>query len=594
MKKKVMLIGIIIVLILLATLGASVALYNGVRIGSKESSISVGDLTFKYTEVTGIGNGINLEDPEAISDEEGKQLNTWFDFKIDANLVNSDMIYEVSVEPTSETTINLDGIKIYLTEVVDDEEVDINSNYNGLGKVKVITDYDNGVIYQERILKNTKNYEKNFRVRIWISEDVDIYTDGYMGTIGAFKINVNAKSDISMVDASIPVPEITGGTGTTWTTDLQTISLIEQVPVIGGIKEYEYYVTNDSSDIPNDLTLATANTSNLYQVSRIGKNYIYYRTVSSSGAKSLWSNPQIVYYDNTEYIITYNLNNGIQGQNPITSYNVETLTFSLPIPTREGYTFVGWYEDSMFNGEFVTQVNPGTRGDKTYYAKWIANTYEIKFNANGGTGTMTNQSLSYDESENLVPNLFTRSGYAFKGWSTSADGSVIYTNNQSVSNLTTLQGEVIELYAVWEISNLVLYDNGDQKSNVTGGWDFSYFEGGSATINYSFSPTLYMNGTGVANYVAWGTMAMKNNVDVSPYNKFVVTVNDLYISNPNSGACSSSISLTCADVSLSLTGTGTFTGDISAKTGVNKCSMTILGNCYGTARVSVSKIELIK
>ena len=299
MKKKVMLIGIIIILILLATFGASVALFNGVRIGSKESSISVGDLTFKYTEVTGIGNGINLEDPEAISDEEGKQLNTWFDFKIDANLVNSDMIYEVSVEPTSETTINLDGIKIYLTEVVDDEEVDINSNYNGLGKVKVITDYDNGVIYQERILKNTKNYEKNFRVRIWISEDVDIYTDGYMGTKGVFKINVNAKSDISMVDASIPVPEITGGTGETWVAEPQTISIVKTVPVIGGIKNYEYYVTDDEIDIPNDLTIATGITNNTYTDSIDGITYVYYRAIFNDNSKSDWSSSQIVRIDNS-------------------------------------------------------------------------------------------------------------------------------------------------------------------------------------------------------------------------------------------------------------------------------------------------------
>ena len=365
MKKKLILIGTIIALILIVTFGASVALFSSAIQGEKLTSITVGDLKFKYTEVTGIGNGISLEDADAISDANGKGLTQYFDFKIDANLVNSDMIYDISVEPTSDTTINLDGVKIYLSRLDNGVEKDIYTNYNGLGKVKVVSDYDNGIIYQERILKNTKDYEKNFRVRIWISEDVDIYTDGYMGTKGAFKINVNARSDISMIDAGIPVPELTGGTGTTWTTDLQTIS-VTNIPVLSNTT-YEYVITHLPSDIPNDLTIATGTTENEYVVSDIGMNYIYYRTVGANNQKSAWSLPEIVYYDNNTYTITYNLNGGTQGENPVISYNVETPTFILPEPTQVGYEFAGWYDNPEFTGSPVTQLNPGTRGNKTYY-----------------------------------------------------------------------------------------------------------------------------------------------------------------------------------------------------------------------------------
>ena len=369
MKKKLILIGTIIVLILIVTFGASVALLSRAFQGEKLTSITVGDLTFKYTEITGIGNGININDAEPISDQDGKVLDQYFDFKINANLVGSDMIYEVSIEPTADTTINLDGVKVYITTVENNVEKDIQSNYDGLGKVKTISDYTNRIIYQERILKNTKNYEKNFRVRIWIDEDTDIYTDEYMGTRGAFRINVNARSNQTMIDSTIPVPTITGGTGTTWTTNSQTISLVPTTPAIGGVT-YEYYVTDDSTDVPNDLTIATGTTDDLYNVIRVGQNYIYYRTVSANN-KSAWSEPQIVYYDNTEYTITYNLDGGIQGEDAVTSYNVETPTFNLPTPTKTGYNFEGWYEDSNFNGESVTQIATGTRGNKTYYAKFV-------------------------------------------------------------------------------------------------------------------------------------------------------------------------------------------------------------------------------
>ena len=70
------------------------------------------------------------------------------------------------------------------------------------------------------------------------------------------------------------------------------------------------------------------------------------------------------------YAITYNLNSGTQASNPITSYTIETNTFSLPSPTRTGYTFDGWYGNSSFTGNSVTEITKGTTGNKTYYAKW--------------------------------------------------------------------------------------------------------------------------------------------------------------------------------------------------------------------------------
>ena len=369
MKRKTLVLLTIISFLLLATLGTSVALFSVLKNGSGLVSIRSGDINFKYTEVSGIGNGINLDISDVISDSEGKVLDNYFDFKINSNLVHNDMIYEVSVEAIN-NSIPLEGVKIYLTEVNGNTEKDIMSNYNGLGKVKTISDYNDFVFYQERILKNTKNYEKNFRVRIWISEDVDIFSNSYMNKSGGFRINVKARSNYTMVNSTIPIPVITGGLGTTWTTESQTISLALTNPVLGGVLGYEYYVTDNQEDIPNDLTIATGTTDNLYYVTIIGKNYVYYRIVTSDNTKSDWSSPEVVYFDNNTYTITYNLNGGTQGENPITSYNVETSTFSLPTPTKAGYIFNGWYEDSNFNGNLTTQIDKGSRGNKEYYAKW--------------------------------------------------------------------------------------------------------------------------------------------------------------------------------------------------------------------------------
>lgn len=75
--------------------------------------------------------------------------------------------------------------------------------------------------------------------------------------------------------------------------------------------------------------------------------------------------------------------------------------------------------------------------------------YTITFNSNGGTGTMTSQTVSYNISTYLNSNTFIRTGYNFTGWNTSADGTgTPYLNGASIENL----GD-IELFAQWELNN---------------------------------------------------------------------------------------------------------------------------------------------
>lgn len=57
--------------------------------------------------------------------------------------------------------------------------------------------------------------------------------------------------------------------------------------------------------------------------------------------------------------------------------------------------------------------------------------YTVKFNANGGTGTMANQSFTYGTSKALTANAFTRTGYVFQGWATSASGGKVYNDKRS-------------------------------------------------------------------------------------------------------------------------------------------------------------------
>ena len=133
---------------------------------------------------------------------------------------------------------------------------------------------------------------------------------------------------------------------------------------------------------------------------------------------------------------------------------------ALPSAKREGAVFAGWYT-AADGGERIdgfSAVDPvvdtlyarWVENYATLYANWLANTYAISFDANGGEGIMADQTFVYDGVQSLFTNTFTRTGYTFKGWSTSANGEVIYADAAAVSNLTAEAGVVIALFANWK------------------------------------------------------------------------------------------------------------------------------------------------
>ena len=110
-------------------------------------------------------------------------------------------------------------------------------------------------------------------------------------------------------------------------------------------------------------------------------------------------------------------------------------------PTRLGYTFSGWdYEVPTKYGE----VN------RTFTAQWTAYTYTIKFNSNGGSGSMSNLNMTYDTPAALPANKFTKSGLVFRWWNTKPDGTgTTYKEGKTVLNLTNENGATVILYARW-------------------------------------------------------------------------------------------------------------------------------------------------
>lgn len=149
----------------------------------------------------------------------------------------------------------------------------------------------------------------------------------------------------------------------------------------------------------------------------------------------------------TVYSITYELNGGETADNPAT-FTIETETFNLNAPSRAGYTFAGWFNNSEFSGKPITQIALGSHGNMTLWAKWQANANTLHFDGNGATsGSMDDMTIATDASATLTENAFERTGYTFEGWSTSAGGEVEYENGAQYTMGTESD---YTLYAVWK------------------------------------------------------------------------------------------------------------------------------------------------
>jgi len=76
--------------------------------------------------------------------------------------------------------------------------------------------------------------------------------------------------------------------------------------------------------------------------------------------------------------------NGGSGTMTPTSYTIESANITLPIPTRTGYNFGGWFDNSGFAGTAITTIPQGSTGNREFWARWDIITYTITYHLNGG------------------------------------------------------------------------------------------------------------------------------------------------------------------------------------------------------------------
>jgi len=206
-------------------------------------------------------------------------------------------------------------------------------------------------------------------------------------------------------------------------------------------KEYEFSVKNTGS-VPAHYKITLDNTCSLertYQINDkektpdkcIPNEYI------KIGLKKGEEEYKVLEYDKekNEYI----LETGLIEKEQEESYKMKIW---LDYDTPNDYNSKGIYT-IIYSGKLNIKYEQTTE-------KFDNNTYQIKYNANGGEGQMENTTFSYSEEKSLSKNTFTKEGYSFLGWATSKESdTIIYTDEEKVKSLTTEDNGLINLYAVW-------------------------------------------------------------------------------------------------------------------------------------------------
>lgn len=190
-RKSIIVLVILLLLLLLIVFMVSYSIFAYTKKGDTNNTVTTGKIQFLYTENTGVGNGINITNALPVSDSVGKNYSTEnyvFDFKITASIQDSVTIpYEITARMSQNSTLSGEYVKLYLVERNGNTEVETPLTVNN-GVVKKFSElsstnleigtFDDGSAITEKTIytgtASGTNYEKNFRLRMWISDDANL------------------------------------------------------------------------------------------------------------------------------------------------------------------------------------------------------------------------------------------------------------------------------------------------------------------------------------------------------------------------------------------------------------------------------------
>ena len=202
-KKQGLILSVLGVLsITLITAGITYAFFTYTGEGTTDNIITTGSITFLYTEVDKVGNGIQIENAFPKGDELGKvstKTNEYFDFKITSKTASTVAIpYEITARKSTDSDNIDEYVRVYLTKGETEEEV-LLKNYSELTQTQKVDNskYTERTIYTGKVPANETNYEETFRLRMWLREGTRFENEQMNNK--KFTLTVNVYSNAKVV-----------------------------------------------------------------------------------------------------------------------------------------------------------------------------------------------------------------------------------------------------------------------------------------------------------------------------------------------------------------------------------------------------------
>ena len=200
------------------------------------------------------------------------------------------------------------------------------------------------------------------------------------------------------------------------------------------------------------------------QTKACANSYPGYKVSGAIKQKTIEGNSTVVEinYEPVKYRISFDVNgHGLKPDDLVANYGDK---IKAPTLESKGYVFAGWFYDATCSAgnEVKWTTMPAT--DMTVYAKWTSNSYIVKFDVNGGTGTApASKTVEIGTKDQVFPEStgFSKENCRFDGWALSASPSStdkVYQPGEAIDNLTTEPGTEIVVYAKWKTQVTVKFN----------------------------------------------------------------------------------------------------------------------------------------
>lgn len=98
------------------------------------------------------------------------------------------------------------------------------------------------------------------------------------------------------------------------------------------------------------------------------------------------------------------------------SQYIEGIEKKLPTPTRQGYSFEGWFDNDSLKGEAVSAISKKDAGDLVFYAKWEEVLCKLSLSVNDSAMGSVSGAGKYSCGEKVTIKATAVDGYVFKEW----------------------------------------------------------------------------------------------------------------------------------------------------------------------------------